>query len=223
MNGFYTYFTLMNPSDFQATVDVTYQLSPVNGTPQSPVLKTYTLPPNSRTTYYLGTELGGYQPGVAAEFHARDGARIVAERSMYWGQAFTEGSTVAGATSPALEWRLPEGSTTSGFETFVLLSNPNTAPARAMITAYSDVGVAASQSVTVPAKSRLTVWMNNQAPSAGPVFANIVSNAFSASVVSTGSTALPIVAEQAVYWNRLSGAGEYWRGGDATMGWPVIR
>jgi hypothetical protein len=30
------------------------------------------------------------------------------------------------------------------------------------------------------------------------------------------------VVEQAVYWPRLSGAGEYWRGGDATMGWPIV-
>ncbi len=93
------------------------------------------------------------------------------------------------------------------------------------ITTFSDSnpGVQETQTVTLGAKSRLTVWMNNQTAGNGPVFASIPNNSFSIRVVSTGTTPLPIVAEEAVYWNRLAGAGQYRRGGDATLGWPVIR
>jgi hypothetical protein len=218
--GFDTYYTLLNPTAQSITVDATYQLSPVNGVPQAPVLKTYTLPAASRTTIYLHDEVG-YQPGVASEFHAS--SAIVAERSMYWSSPWTDGSTVSGAAAPAVEWHLPEGSTISGYETFLCLSNPNTSAVSVDVTTFSSGGVAETTTVTVGAKSRLTVWMNNTTPANGPVFSSIQNATFSIRVVSTGTTPLPIVAEEAVYWNRLAGAGQYWVGGDATLGWPVIR
>jgi hypothetical protein len=65
--------------------------------------------------------------------------------------------------------------------------------------------------------------MNNTTPANGPVFSSIQNATFSLRVVSTGTTPLSIVAEEAVYWNRLEGVGQYWRGGDAMLGWPVIR
>jgi hypothetical protein len=219
-NGFDTFYTLLNPTTQTITVDATYQLSPLNGAPQAPVSKSYTLPPASRTTVYLYNEVG-YQPGVAAEFHAS--GTIVAERSMYWSSPWTDGSTVSGAAAAAVEWHLPEGSTINGYETFLLLSNPNTSAVTVDVTTFSSTGVAETKAVTVGAKSRLTVWMNNTTPADGPVFSSIQNATFSIRVVSTGTTPLPIVAEEAVYWNRLVGVGQYWRGGDATLGWPVIR
>ena len=38
-SGFDTYYTLLNPTTQAVTVDATYQLSPLNGVPQAPVLK----------------------------------------------------------------------------------------------------------------------------------------------------------------------------------------
>ena len=219
-NGFDTYYTLLNPTTQSILVDATYQLSPLNGVPQAPVSKSYTLLPASRTTVYLFNEVG-YQPGVAAEFHAS--GTIVAERSMYWGLPWTDGSTVSGAPVPAAEWHLPEGSTINGYETFLLLSNPNTSAVTVDVTTFSSAGVAETKTVTVGAKSRLTVYMNNATPANGPVFSSIQNAAFAMRIVSTGATPLPIVAEEAVYWNRLVGVGQYWRGGDATLGWPVIK
>jgi hypothetical protein len=219
-SGFDTYYTLLNPTTQSVTVDATYQLSPRNGVPQSPVSRSYALPPASRMTVYLYNEVG-YQPGVAAEFHAS--SPIVAERSMYWSSPWTDGSTVSGAAAAAVEWHLPEGSTINGYETFLCLSNPNTSAASVDVTTFSSTGAAETKTVTVGAKSRLTVWMNNTTPADGPVFSSIQNATFSLRVVSTGTTPLPIVAEEAVYWNRLAGAGQYWRGGDAVLGWPVIR
>lgn len=223
MPGFNTYYLLLNPNPYPATVDVTYHLSPLNGTPQQPVLKTYTLPSNSRTTVFLGNEVVGMQTGVASEFHARAAAAIVVERSMYWGTGWTEGSTVMAASAPAAEWHLPEGSTMSGYETYLLLSNPNTTTVTVVITTFSDAGVKETQTADLPAKTRLTLWMNNQALSNGMVFSSIINHAFSTRVMSSTLTPLPVVAEQAVYWTRVPGAGQFWRGGDATMGSPVIR
>ena len=111
----------------------------------------------------------------------------------------------------------------NGFETYLLLSNPNTTDATVAITTFSDVGAQETQSVTVFAKTRLTVYMNNQKLGANaPVWATIQGKPFSVRVIPAG-TALPIVVEQAVYWNRLQANGQYWRGGDATMGFPVIK
>ncbi len=221
-NGFHTYYTLLNPTAQTVTVDATYHLSPLGGVPQAPVSKSYTVPAASRATVYLYSEVG-YQPGVAAEFHA-SGA-IVAERSMYWGSPWTDGSTASGAVAPAVEWHLPEGSTINGYETFLCLSNPNTSAVTVDVTTFSSTGglLPETKTVTVGAKSRLTLWMNNTTPADGPVFSNIQYTTFAIRVVSTGTTPLPIVAEEAVYWNRLVGVGQYWRGGDATLGWPVIR
>ena len=219
-DGFNTYYLLMNPSGASISVQATYHRSPVGGVPQAPIVRSYTVPGNSRTTIHLNAEVG-YQPGVAAEFHSSDA--IVAERAIYWGTTWADGSAVSGVSAPAVEWHLPEGSTLNGYETFLCLSNPNTSTATVEITTFSDAGLQDTQSVTVGPKSRLTVYMNNQTPANGPVFATIPANAFSIRVISTGATPLPIVAEQAVYWNWLSVPGQYWRGGDATLGWPIIR
>jgi hypothetical protein len=91
------------------------------------------------------------------------------------------------------------------------------------LTTFSSAGAAETRTVNVGAKSRLTVWMNNTTPADGPVFSSIQGSTFSIRAVSSSATPLPIVAEQAVYWNRLPGTGQYWRGGDASLGWPVIR
>jgi hypothetical protein len=221
MSNFGTFYLLLNPNGSPVTVHATYHLSKTaGGVAQDPVLKTYTLPANSRTTLYLGEEVAGTQTGVASEFHADSSANIVIERSMYWGKNWTEGSSVMAAPTPAVEWHLPEGSTIAGFESYLLLSNPNTSEVTVAITTYSDTGsTPVTQTTTIPPQTRLTLWMNNQTAADGLVFSNIAAKTFSTRVVGT----LPIVAEQAVYWNRLNVAGEYWRGGDATMGTPVIR
>ncbi len=208
--AFDTYFLLLNPTSSAISVNVTYCLSPQNGVPQTSVIKYYSVPANSRETVRLTGEVG-VQLGVAAEFHAT--GPIVVERSMYWGTTWTEGSTVTGTTAPATEWHLPEGSTINGFETFLLLSNPNTADATVDVTTFSSDGLQETSTVTVAAKTRLTVHMDNS------LWASIQGKAFSIRVRSTR----PIVAEEAVYWDRLHGNGQYWRGGDATMGFPVIR
>jgi hypothetical protein len=219
MTAFETYYVALNASSQPITLNATYQLSPRNGVPQAPVLKTYTLAPNSRKTVHLFSEVG-YQPGVSASFTAS--APIMMERSMYWGANWTEGSNAIGSTVSAAEWHLPEGSSKSGYETYLLISNPNATAVVADITTWNDIGLEETQSVTVAAKTRLTLWMNNQDVNNGVVFATIPNNAFSIRVASSASTPLPIVVEEATYWNRVSYF-DYWIGGDATLGFPVIR
>ena len=219
MTAFETYYLMLNASSQTVTVNATYQLSPRNGLPQAPVLKSYTLAPNSRKTVHLFSEVG-FQPGVSASFTAS--APIVMERSMYWGANWTEGSNAIGSTVSATEWHLPEGSSKVGFETYLLISNPNAAAVVVDVTTWNDNGQEETQSVTVAAKTRLTIWMNNRDANNGVVFATIPDNAFSIRVASSASTPLPIVVEEATYWNRISYL-DYWKGGDATLGWPVIK
>ena len=58
-----------------------------------------------------------------------NGTNVVVERAMYWNN-FEGGHNAVGITAPSLNWRFPEGFTGTGFNTFLLLGNPNAAPGR---------------------------------------------------------------------------------------------
>ncbi len=206
-NWFDTYFLLLNPTASTVSVTVTYQFA---GRPS--VDQVLTIKPNTRETIYLNGAVGN-QPGATADFHASD--TIVVERSMYWGadwSPWTEGSTALGSPQAATEWHLSEGSTASGFETYLLLSNPNLYDINVVVTTFSADGWQETNLVAVSAKSRKTVLMNTN-----PGWPTIQGKAFSIRCTATA----PFVAEESVYWQPLSTG--YWRGGDATMGFPIIR
>ena len=59
-----------------------------------------------------------------------------------------------GATAPMSEWYLAEGATMPGFETWVLVQNPNKEEATVTLTFYTDKGLVAGPKVNVPAQSR---------------------------------------------------------------------
>jgi hypothetical protein len=58
---------------------------------------------------------------------------VVAEPSMY-GQDRTWGHDSIGVTTPAQDWYLAEGCTAGGFETWVLVQNPNSSAASVHLT-----------------------------------------------------------------------------------------
>jgi autotransporter-associated beta strand protein len=182
---FFTYLLLANPLAQNNEATVRFLLE--GG---GEVVKTYPLTPLSRRTVAAGDvpELVGQSFGIEVTF-AHGG---VAERAMYFGlePLWTAGHESAGVPAPANTWFLAEGATGPFFETFILLANPNAAPADATVRFLPAGGVAAVvKQVQVPANGRVTINIEPQDES----LANVP-------VATDVSSTLPIVVERAQYW-----------------------
>jgi len=70
---------------------------------------------------------------------------VVAERAMY-GNNRTWGHDSIGVGEPRAIWYLAEGSTAGGFETWVLVQNPNDTPANVTLTFMTPGGTVAGPS-----------------------------------------------------------------------------
>ena len=107
--------------------------------------------------------------------------------------------TVAGTSNgawfemvePATTWYLAEGCTAGGFETWVLVANPNDAPAEVTLTFMSDGGPAPGPTQTLAPNSRFS-W-------------NVSSYVTSYNVSTQVESDIPVVAERAMYWGERTG------------------
>ncbi len=109
---------------------------------------------------------------------------VYVERSMYFGHA---GHSAAGARQTSRTWYLAEGSTTTPFDTWELLMNPNSTPAVAQMRFLREDGTIVEHSELVPAMGRKSVYVNAL---------------FTASGFATQITAdQPIVVERAMYFD----------------------
>jgi hypothetical protein len=115
----------------------------------------------------------------------------LAERAMYFGETplWAGGAAAAGVTAPATTWYLAEGATGSFFDTYVLIANPNDAPANLTLTYLPDTGQPIEKTRRLEAHQRLTL--------------NIASEdaALQNVAVSTRvSSDQPVVVERSQYW-----------------------
>jgi hypothetical protein len=160
---FHTYLLFGNPNPGTASVGVTYQFA--DGTTLS---KTYNVPGQSRRTIDVNFEdpkLASTTVGMAV---ASD-LPIVAERAMYWGTPFTDGSASLGSRETGLAWAIGEGieGGPNDEATFVLVANASTGNATvARFTVSYDDGTQDTIDYTVPANARLTVRVNADFPKA---------------------------------------------------------
>ena len=152
-------------------------------------MRDYSLLSESRLTIYAGDipELVNQSFGTVATF-AFAGA---AERAMYFGTPlFSGGHESAGATELATQWFLAEGATGSFFTTFVLLSNPNPAPAHVTLTYLREGGGTVAR-----------IEDGARRPRASPSTCAEEDATLAATSVATRVTSdLPIVVERAMYW-----------------------
>ena len=94
---------------------------------QAPIVRSYTLPPLSRTTIPVdaqGPELASTD--VSAIITTTQ--PVIVERAMYLNrpnQVFAAGHGAAGVTAALTRWFLAEGATGAFFDLFILLANPN--------------------------------------------------------------------------------------------------
>jgi hypothetical protein len=133
----------------------------------------------------------------------------MAERSMYFGttesRLWSGGSESAGVTSTSTHWFLAEGATGGFFDTFVLLSNPNNAPAHVTLQFLLDTGETVDVPKTIPANARLTTNIETEDDPR-------LHNAAVSTVVTSDQ---PVIAERSMYW---PGAAVPWGEGHNSFG-----
>jgi autotransporter-associated beta strand protein len=183
--GFFrTYLLLANPDFVPSTATVTYLRE---GEPA--ITRTYELDADSRRTIQAADdpELVGRSFGITVEFTRRG----IAERAMYFGEnpTWKGGHESLGETVPSPNWFLAEGATGAGFDTFILVANPNVEPVDVTYTFLSDSVGPATVTKTIEGMSRLTVNIEAEGLGLpdGPVATQI-------------SATRPVIAERAQYW-----------------------
>jgi len=203
---FALFYLLLNPQDVAVTVTVRY-LRPFS---QPVVERTYVLPAASRTTIAVdgeGPELANTDVSAAVTATAP----IIVERAMYLtrgGQPFAAGHASAGVTAPALEWILAEGATGPFFDMFILIANPNPAPATIAVDYLMLGGGALSKTYTVAANSRQTIWVDEEELPVGSGRKPLADAALSARVRSTNQ--VPVVVERTMWWPGPALTADFW-------------
>lgn len=184
--GFQTYISVANPNNRPLNAEVTYTLAAGRQ-----VVESIGLPASSQTTLtndHLLATLGSSDFSTAVT--CLEGQTIAVDRTMTWtgtGALSPEGHNSIGATSPAATWYLPEGSSNWGFETWLLLQNPNASPANVRITYMTESSGPIAIDEVVPARTRASYSMSD-AIGAQDASMQVQSDA-------------PVVAERSLYRN----------------------
>src|SRR5579884_3172941 len=99
-----------------------------------------------------------------------------------------------GVTTPATSWIFAEGTTTTRFQTFLTILNPNTVPAQVTASFYGQTGGSlGSRTLVVPPLSRANLKLND-----------VLDASAIASVLTSN---LPVVVERPMYFGRPNDAG----------------
>jgi hypothetical protein len=114
----------------------------------------------------------------------------VAERSVFTG---TDATGSIGATLPATQWFLSEGSTGPGMETWILIQNPTYPEAHVHIDYMTPTGLVSGPTFTIPSAARKTINVGDT-----------VKNVSSVSTVVTSD--IPVIAERSMYGNKKTWA-----------------
>ena len=177
--GFETWVLVQNPGDRPARVQLTYMTA--SGKVDGPAL---TLAPFTRKTFNVADTVPG-QFEVSTKVTAD--RPVVAERAMY-GNGRQWGTDSIGISYPDRTWYLAEGSTGAGFETWVLVQNPNDEAANVALTYMTPSGQVAGPVVALPPNTRKTFNVADTVPGQFEVSTKVTADR-------------PVVAERAMYGN----------------------
>ena len=178
--GFETWVLIQNPGASAATVNLDYMTG--SGKVTGPEV---TVPARSRAS----VNVAGTVPGMwDVSTKVTSNQPVVVERAMY-GSNRTWGHDSIGATTPSLNWYLAEGSTGTGFETWVLVQNPNPAATSVTLTYMLSSGAVRTRNVSIPANSRKSYNVADTVPGEWSVSTKVHSN----------NSARPVIAERAMY------------------------
>lgn len=194
-SGFNLFYLLQNSNDIEAKVDVRF-LRPSG----APLLKSYTLPPTSRTNIWVNLEefpgLGRAlaSTDVSAVITSANDTPIIVERAMYrdvFGQVFGAGHESAGVTARATEWFLAEGATGPYFDLFVLIANPGPTAAQVEGSYLLPDGTTITKTYAVAGNSRFNIWVDLED-------SRLANTAVATTIRSTNG--VPIVVERSMWW-----------------------
>jgi len=118
-DGFQVYLSIANTGSVEATALVTYMFS--DGTTRE---TSYAVPPDSRYTVDVNSEVG---PGREVSTRVlSEESGLVVERPIYFNYQgkWAGGHCAVGAPAPAAKWYFAEGTTLSGFDTWITVQNP---------------------------------------------------------------------------------------------------
>jgi len=204
--GWATLLAVMNPSSQAVTMQVTYLPDTVTRfTP--PRVSSYTIPARSRATIVLNRDVPNSRFGMLISASSS----ILVERPEYLvNSPFRGGSSVVGATSAQTTWYFGAGNTSAGINERLVLANPATSSTNAQIRYLTIDGHVLTQSVVVPAQSRLEVNVNN-----------VVQQALHSSVITSSA---PIIAErQDFFTSGLRGSTTSMGSSSAHMSWYLAQ
>ena len=163
-SGFEEWLTLQNPwNDSELTVEAIYLLGPGQG---DPIQASYQVEPGSRLTVFVPGEVGG-EKDVSVRLYSV--SPFIAERPVYFSYAHggisaQGGHCMAGVPVSAPEWFFAEGCTSDGFDQWLCLQNPGYQDSVVEVTYYThEVGALPSRAITVPARTRVTIMVNEDA------------------------------------------------------------
>jgi hypothetical protein len=174
---FETWVLVQNPGDAEAHVRLTYQTDSrqVDG-------PAFTLAARSRKTINVADAVP-LTWSVATSVSSD--VPVVAERAVYWGSR-REGHDSIGTAAPSSDWYFAEGSTGPGFQTWVLVQNPQSADAHVTFTFMTDSGEVAGPGIVVGAHRRVTTDLAASIPGRWSASTRVHSDR-------------PVVAERAMY------------------------
>jgi CSLREA domain-containing protein len=189
------FYLIANPGNDPATVEATY-LKPDG----SIVLKSYTVPANSRFNIWVdfeGAELA--ETAMGTTFRVTNNVPVVIERAMWWAGDFTqwaEGHNTAGAIATGEKWGLAEGEVGDApffTDTYILVANTSSSAGTVRVTLIFDDGSpSVAKDFPINGSSRLNVAARADFPEA-------TGKRFGAIVESVGPTTVQLVVERAMY------------------------
>ncbi len=184
-HGFETWILVENPNPTAVTLNCRY-MTPDGPQDRAPV----TISANTRYTINVNAEM----PGTDISAHLSCSQPVTAERAMYWNSR-SAGHDSIGTNGPSASWYLAEGTTAFGFDTYILVQNPNSGAVSVALEFMKSDGSVVPFNFAMAGESRITVHANEIVPNAD----------ISTRVRSTGGD---VVAERAMYWNNYGGGHE---------------
>lgn len=202
---FDTYILLQNPGAEKAVVKATFMDDKGKN-----ITRDYTLGPNSRYTIETDKIPGLENASFSATLESEDGAGFVAERAVYFkysGSDMDDGTASVGSTSPQEKWYFAEGYTGTGFDTWILIQNPEEKTAKVKATFNTPDGQSYTGNYDIEGKTRISIPVDT--------LAGLDNTEVSTTIESTNGVGL--VAERAMYFMYTDGYVVY-DGGHDTIG-----
>ena len=130
---------------------------------------------------------------VSVDFDSNNETHVIWSTSGDEGSVWYTKATAVGPSGPSETWYLAEGCTNGGFESWVLVQNPNNNEANVSLTYMTPSGPVTGPSAKLPANSRKTFCISDAVPNQWEVSTKVTSDK-------------PVIAERSVYWgNRKEG------------------